>query len=302
VITKKMDIHGLVDYHLHTAVTIDAHASEIEHCQRAVSLGLREIAFTNHIILGNPDYCMSPDNMNVHWQKIQICQQRFPELIIRMGVEVDYFDGRENDILSTIHAYEQLAGRPFDFILGSVHYLKGIFFSSRSHAQELFKSPETSSIGVDRKYCISLYNEYFICAARAVKSGIFDVMAHPDLIKKHTGEFSPPVAFDDYQESVEGFIRALVDHDVGIEVNTRGLAMKVKELFPSEQFLSHYISETRLRGVEPVITLGSDAHLADNLGAFLVDGVQAIQRADCLNLTGFNRRKRYSIQLGQVNN
>ena len=51
-----MSLQGLVDYHLHTAVTVDAHGTEEGCCQRAVALGLREIAFTNHVMSRYPDY------------------------------------------------------------------------------------------------------------------------------------------------------------------------------------------------------------------------------------------------------
>ena len=50
-----MSLQGLVGYHLHTVVTVDANMTEAEACQRAVALGLREIAFTNHVMLAQPD-------------------------------------------------------------------------------------------------------------------------------------------------------------------------------------------------------------------------------------------------------
>jgi histidinol-phosphatase (PHP family) len=89
---------GLVDYHLHTAVTVDAHTTEAQVCQRAVALGLREITFTNHVMLRYPDYCMSAQDLVNHWSQIQICQARHPDLSIRLGLELDYYEGQEDEI------------------------------------------------------------------------------------------------------------------------------------------------------------------------------------------------------------
>ena len=70
---------------------------------------------------------------------------------------------------------------------------------------------------------VSVYNEYFPLATRAVRSRLFDIMAHPDLIKKFTYELTPRVAFADYRAAVEPYIDALLETGVGMELNTKGL-------------------------------------------------------------------------------
>ncbi len=51
---------SLIDYHMHSAVTVDGRMSEAQACERAVLLGIREIAFTNHVMLTEPKYAVSP--------------------------------------------------------------------------------------------------------------------------------------------------------------------------------------------------------------------------------------------------
>ncbi len=214
-------MQGLVDYHLHTAVTVDANMTEAEACQQAIALGLREIAFTNHVMLAQPDYLMSPEELAEHWAQIQVCQQRYPQLTIRLGLEMDYYEGREDEIAATIQRYEELIGRRFDFILGAVHQLNGVFFASNHHAPALFNHQQAESI----------YHNYFVLLTKAVRSGLFDVIAHPDVIKKYTGKFHPPVPFDRYRASVEAFIENLLETEVGIEVNPSGLRRPVAEIY-----------------------------------------------------------------------
>lgn len=282
-----MNLQGLVDYHLHTAVTVDAHMSEQECCQRAVSLGLREIAFTNHVMLRYPDYAMSEKNLVDHWAQIQACHQRYPQLTIRVGMEVDYYAGQGDEIAAMIQRYEDLIGRPFDFILGAVHHLNGVFFGPSRNAPALFNNQEVEAI----------YHDFFTLMAKAVRSGLFDVMAHPDLIKKYTGTLHPPVPFDRYRAPVESFIESLLESGVGIEVNPSGLKRSVEEIFPSDLLLSLYVTEARARGIEPTITLGSDAHRAESVGERLSEGVKALRRAGHDMLTLFERRERISFTL-----
>lgn len=285
-----MSLQNLVDYHLHTAVTIDASMTEAEVCQRAVALGLREIAFTNHVMLAQPDYIITPQELVDHWAQIRVCQQGYPQLNIRLGLEVDYYAGQEDEIAATIQRYEELIGRRFDFILGAIHHLNGVFFGPTRNAPALFNNQEVESI----------YRDYFALLARAVRSGLFDVMAHPDLIKKYTGMLHPPVPFDRYRAPVEAFIESLLEAGVGIEVNPSGLRRPVAEIYPSHQLLSLYLSEAKARGVEPIITLGSDAHQLERVGEHLGEGVRALQRAGHSRLTLFEKRERIALHLGEV--
>jgi histidinol-phosphatase (PHP family) len=261
--------------------------TEAEACQRAVALGLREIAFTNHVMLAQPDYTISPEELVDHWAQIQVCQQRYPQLTIRLGLEMDYYEGREDDIAATIQRYENLIGRPFDFILGAIHHLNGVFFGPTRNAPLLFDHQEVEAI----------YHDYFVLMAKAVRSGLFDVMAHPDLIKKYTGKFHPPVPFDRYRTPVEAFIVRLLEAEVGIEVNPSGLRRPVAEIYPSDELLSLYLSEAKARGVEPIITLGSDAHQLERVGECLYEGVMALQRVGHNTITLFEKKERIPFHL-----
>lgn len=51
---------NLIAYYLHTTVTIDGRMTEVDACQRGISLGILEIGFINHLMLAQPDYTISP--------------------------------------------------------------------------------------------------------------------------------------------------------------------------------------------------------------------------------------------------
>jgi len=282
-----METPRLMDYHLHTAVTIDGKMGEIGACDRALSLGIKEIAFTNHVMLTQPDYTMSPASFLDHWEQIQSCKQRYPQINICLGIEMDYYLNREKEIEATLESYEKSIGRPFDLVLGSVHEIKGGFFSSKYVAPGFFKDRDL----------VSLYCDYFELAAKAVNSRLFDIIAHPDLIKKYTYELTPPVPFDNYRLSVEPFIDALINCGVGLEVNTKGLKLEVKEAYPSIEFLELYLSKAKAFGSEPIITLGSDAHKVDDVGFCIYEAAANLRKLGVRYLTSFENRNKSAMFL-----
>jgi histidinol-phosphatase (PHP family) len=276
-----------MDYHLHTAVTIDGNMSESEACERSLAIGIQEIAFTNHVMLNQPDYQISPASFLHHWENINDCKERYPQLQIRLGIEMDYYPNRESEIETKIKDYERLMGRPFDLVLGSVHDIRGGFFSNKMHAVGFFK---------DRNI-VSIYHEYFELLTQAVQSHLFDIIAHPDLIKKYTHELTPPVPFNSYKSSVESFITALIKFGVGIEINSKGLKRPVKEPYPSMEFLELYLSRTRTIGTDPIITLGSDAHRVDELGFGILEMTESLRLLQAKEIMSFDRRKKSPITI-----
>ncbi len=272
----------LMDCHLHTAVTVDARMSESEACERATARGIQEIAFTNHIMLNQPAYLMSPEAFAVHRQNIEACRQTYPRLVIKLGIEVDYYPGREQEIAATIREYECVLGRPFDLVLGSIHELNGVFFSNQHHAPALYKDSDLAS----------LYFEYFAVATQAVRSRLFDVMAHPDLIRKYTHELAPLLPFECYRTAVEPYINALLETETGIEVNTKGLRLPLKETYPSKELLALYISKAMETCSSAIVTLGSDAHRSDNVGDHVLEGALLLRDLGITELASFEARQR----------
>ncbi len=276
-----------IDYHLHTAVTVDGNMTEREACDRATALGIQEIAFTNHVMLNQPDYLITDVAFIKHWENIQACQVSYPELKIRLGIEMDYYPGRESDIRKKIQSYENLIKRPFDLVHGAIHDIRGGFFSNKAHAVGFFKDRDL----------ISIYREYYELAACAAQSQLFDVMAHPDLIKKYTYTLTPPLPWECYAEQVEEYIEALISSGVGIEINTKGLKLPVQEPYPSDRFLEHYLARVRETGTQPIITVGSDAHKAQDVGYGISQVIHTLQMHQVSMLTSFDQHEKSAIPI-----
>jgi len=262
----------LADYHIHTKMCGHATGELEEYLFVAQRLGLDEIGFSDHLPLYFlppeeiiPDYAMPESDMPVYVDAVRELQKKDGSVQVKLGVEADYIPGYEDRLEKLLKSY------PFDYIIGSVHFIEGWSFDRQEE------------IGRYSEWDIwELYERYFALVQQAALSGLFDVMAHPDLIKKFN--FIPsrdliPL----YEDTAQAFKKA----GVCVEVNTAGLRYPVREIYPSQSFL-----KVAFRYGLPVI-LGSDAHLPEHVGTGLVEAVTLLRKIGYTEITLFEQRRRY---------
>jgi len=229
------------DYHLHTARCKHATGTMEAYVEQAIQLGLEEIAFTDHIPLPDEfdiDHRMARSELDEYLKEITDLKKTYPEISILTGIEADYYEGFESytdDILSQY---------PFDIVLMAVHFLRhwpdgnwafGYQFPGKSMAD--------------------IYSDYLATVIRGIRTGLFDVVAHVDLIKKA----GYPI-FDHARESFIEVLREVRQANMAIEINTSGRRKNINEFFPSNE-LWELIFEQNLP-----ITIGSDAHSPSQVG------------------------------------
>jgi histidinol-phosphatase (PHP family) len=170
---------------------------------------------------------------------------------ILVGVEMDYVPGRED----AIRAFLDRA--PWDFVIGSVHVL-GDWAVDR--AEEAGRWAEADPAAV--------WDAYHATQIQAVHSGLFDVLAHPDLPKIFGHR--PPTPLTRWHRELA---RALAAAGMAIEVNSAGLRKPVGELYPEADLLV----AARAAGVPA--TVGSDAHTPEEVGEGLFEALAHLARA-----------------------
>lgn len=256
----------LLDYHMHTRLT-DGTQEPADYARIAIDRGLDEICCTDHAPLGNrdTDWTMKLADLDVYVGLVRDAQFQFPQISIKLGLEVDFFPGREDWI-------RELAGMyPWDFILGSVHFI-GDFPVDRSAAD--WKEQD-----VDQRW-----QQYFQLWEQAAATRLFDSLAHPDLPKKFGFH---PKAFD-----CRPALRAVQAAGCAIEVSTAGLRKPCREIYPTDEFL-------RLaRQLDIPITFGSDAHIPQDTGVDFNKAVALARRCGYDKLCRFTQRKRELVPLG----
>ncbi|OPY57718.1 MAG: Histidinol-phosphatase [Pelotomaculum sp. PtaU1.Bin035] len=261
----------LADYHIHTKMCGHATGELEEYLAVAQKFGLSEIGFSDHMPLYFlppermiPNYAMPEDEIPVYVNEIGRLQEKGGTVRIKLGVEADYIPGCEKKLEKLLNAH------PFDYVIGSVHFIDGWSFD---RMEEIDRYGEWD--------IWELYERYFNLVQQAALSGLFDIMAHPDLIKKFnflpSGDLWPL-----YEETARVFKRA----GVCLEVNTAGLRYPVREIYPSPDLL-----EAAFRNGLPV-TLGSDAHIPEQVNAGFTEAVALIKETGYTEIALFEKRSR----------
>jgi len=258
----------LIDYHMHTRLT-DGTGEPVDYAKVAVERGLQEIGCADHAPLGNrdTDWHIRLADLDTYVGWVREAQRRFPQLPVKLGLEVDFIPGREDWIR------ELAAMHPWDFFLGSVHYL-GEFHVDRS-------AEDWEGENVEARW-----REYFDVWTEAARSRLFDALAHPDLPKKFN--FRPST---DFTEVFEHALRVVAEAGVAIEISTAGLKKPCREIYPSEQFLRI------ARRLNVPITLGSDAHVPQDVAADFDKAVALARRCGYEKIRRFTQRKHHFVPL-----
>jgi histidinol-phosphatase (PHP family) len=258
----------LIDYHMHTKLT-DGIGVPLDYAKVALERGLDEIGCSDHAPLADreTDWHMKKSDLETYVGWVREAQSKFPPLSIKLGLEVDFFPGNDDWVRELAAMY------PWDFFLGSVHYL-GEFCVDRSA-----KDWEAEDIE-------ARWREYFDVWIQAARSRLFDSLAHPDLPKKFN--IRPKT---DFTKVYEDALRAVAESGVAIEVSTAGLRKPCKEIYPSEQFLK--IAQR----LNIPITLGSDAHVPQDVGQGFGKAAALARACGYEKICRFTLRRRELVKL-----
>ena len=231
---------------------------------QAVRLGLDELCFTDHVDYGvkydhdDPMLQVCPYASNVNYPEyfpaIDEVRERFADrLTVRAGLEF----GVQT---ITIKQYEDLFMRyrdRLDFVLLSVHQVDNLAFWNQH-----YQSGKTQA-----QYNRGYYEELL----RVIKNyHAYSVLAHLDLIVRYDMKGVYP--FAKVRDIVEEILRTVIDDGKGIELNTSSWRYGLRDTQPSREILALY----RELGGE-VLTLGSDAHSPDYVGAHMDEGREILR-------------------------
>ena len=252
---------------MHTPLCHHAVGEPVEYAARALELGLTEIGFSDHSPMARDDFDdwrMRSDQLDEYVMKVREAQRRFPQLAIKLGLEVDYIPGHEAWI-------RDLARRhPWDYFIGSVHYVSDSWD---------FDNPKKLSQWKERDP-FEVWTAYFQRLTQAAESGLFQIIGHADLAKKFC--FYPP---QDCTHLFKAFLAAAQKTRAAVELNTAGLRKDCREIYPSRRIL-----ELAFDAGVPV-TFGSDAHAPGEVGADFTNAVELARSVGYRKFSRFARRQ-----------
>jgi histidinol-phosphatase (PHP family) len=268
----------LTDYHLH--LRSDAlEASAAEHftpanAQRyrdaARARGIEELGVSEHVyrfaqaleVWRHPFWVQQAnDDLDAY------CAFVREQTDLRLGIEADFVPGAEERLASLLDA------RDFDYVVGSVHFLSdGAVDMDDYSVWKTAADPE------------KVWERYFQTLGQAAASGLFDVLAHPDLVKVWGAQRPRPRG--DLRRFYELALEGIAASGIAVEVSTAGLRKRAGEIYPAPAFL-----EMCVQAGAPV-ALSSDAHRPEDVGADYDRALELLGRAGVGELCVFDRRRR----------
>ena len=195
------------------------------------------------------------------------------ETDLRLGIEADFVPGREDRVASFLDA------RDWDYVVGSIHFV----------GEGALDHPDYdiwgSGQGPDK-----VWTTYFTWLGELARTGQYDILAHPDLVKHWGGR--RPFPEGDLRRFYELAMDGIAESGIAIELSTAGLRKPIGELYPSSQFLAMCLDAGN------PVALSSDAHTPDHLGFGYDEALRFLADHGVGELAVFERRERRLVPLG----
>jgi histidinol-phosphatase (PHP family) len=244
----------LVDLHVHALAHGEYEANQAwlnAFIDKACRMGIVEMGFSEH------DEFMAGFNLDI-FQKVKVERQK--DISLRLGLEIDYLPGIENDLK------QKISRKDYDYWVGSVHYIDGWAFDHPDFRQ-----------GFEKRDIDDIYIRYAQILLQMVSSQLFDIVGHIDLVKiwGHRPQRRKTV------EYFSAVLQEIKRTGMVVEINSAGLRKPVGEIYPSDDLLA------QLYAMNIPITLGSDAHHPQQMGEGLDEALAAAKRAGYRTITGF---------------
>jgi histidinol-phosphatase (PHP family) len=261
------------DYHVHESHSGDAREATIPlYIKAAESNGVEEVCFTTHLITQGPDVRLSiqDDEVEGYIESI-LSLNETTDVVLKPGLEVDYIPGDQRKVEHIIDEYN------WDFIMGSVHLVGDWDVGSRRRSPGFFEG----------RQLVESTHDYYTLYTEAIETGLFDMMSHPDYWRRYQHlARSEPARWEEYSDACHESIDALKSHGMGVEVNTSGRRHEHGVQYPIKEFLDA-VNRAGIRKV----TIGSDSHVPETLGYWLVEAVEMLKDVGFDYVTSFDGRK-----------
>ncbi len=270
------------------------------YLQQAKQLGLREVGIVDHLYrfketrayferfmklddseIGQlQQYWLDrvmTENIDTFVSTIQQAKEKWHRegIALKLGIEADYFIGGEMELTSL------LADHPWDYVIGSVHFVDGWGFDN-PQTEHLFKQMNPQALQEN-------YDRFFMTVENMIQSKLFDFVAHLDNFKVFNYQVEDQAFLKVWYERIA---QALTSTETATEINA-GLYYRypVKEMCPGPRFLQTLLDY----GV--IFTVSSDAHFPDDLGKYTFANTDLLKSHGVQSIVSFEQRIKKIIEI-----
>jgi histidinol-phosphatase (PHP family) len=254
------DATGIYGCHNHTWFSEDSNGDPVQLCAAAERAGLSGIAITDHF---DTEFLARRDQAAYIRRSLETTRQLQREykdrLRIFTGVEVG------SAVLNPDGIRPLLTEEPFDVVIGSVHTVRypGWVFPFARIDFTLFTDEQIHAF----------LHQYFVDLQETVDTTDFDILAHLTVPLRYiVGKYRKQVDMTRYHPQIDRILRTIVQKGIALEVNTSGITADGGMFMPEKYLVQKYLD---MGG--RMITLGSDAHVPENVSCGLAAGVAMLR-------------------------
>ena len=278
----------LADYHIHCKYSDDSEEDVEKIIETAINKGIGEICFTDHVDYGiklDKDVFEKIDenakkdwikkigriDLNVdypnYFKEIEELREKYKDKItIRQGLEFGMQVHTIKDFQKLFDKYKE----KFDFVILSCHQVND---------KEFWTNEFQKGKSID-EYNAEYYEEIYRVMSRYSD---YSILGHLDHIQRYNETIYP---FEKSREIIVKILKKVIEDNKGIEVNTSSFRYGLKELTPERDILKLYYE---LGG--KIITIGSDAHKAENVGEHIPYIQEELKKIGFIDICTFDKMK-----------
>lgn len=264
-----MNNHCLVDSHVHTEFSDDCTVPAFSQLERAVQLGLKGIALTDHYDIDYPNkkytFEFDVDARRVYITALKNEFSHKLELLhgIEIGIQPHVIEQSRNIVSQGC----------FDCVISSIHAVDGFSLCS----QHDFFQHKTKQQAY-RRYLEEIY--YSLCNFKD-----YDIVGHIGYIRRYGNYDNNSMPYEDYRDILDEILHTVIRNGKGIEINTSGFAYNLGTAIPDISILQRYYD---LGGT--IVTLGSDAHRVERVAGDFDQAVKMLKYVGFTTIAYFKER------------
>ncbi|WP_302626277.1 histidinol-phosphatase HisJ family protein [uncultured Eubacterium sp.] len=232
------------DYHVHSLFSFDSEEKIKSILERAINLGMKQIAITDHQDFNWPVKGEFPNiNIDEYSETINVYKEKYKNRIdVLKGIELGLMKGTSALCQNLIHT------SMFDFVIGSCHIVDNMdpyytdFWNGRKDRTAFEQYFNTLFDGLNEFHEI-------------------DALGHMDYIVRYSPNRDSNYSVSDYTDIIDEILKFIIQRDIKLEINTSNLAKGFRVPNPHTDIIKRY---KELGGM--YVTVGSDAHKAEYIG------------------------------------
>ena len=252
------------DYHTHTNFSFDGAADSTPDalCRAAIERGVTDLAITDHFECNwRNEAAYLPYKAEEAYAEIMAAKERYAgKLNLAYGIELGQANQFPNEARALLDSHD------FDFVIGSIHNLKGAIDFYYWNFETVFRDMQPSYIGYQ-------FERYIDELCEVIDNFSVDTVAHLTYIYRYCALSGNHYDFTKHADKVETLFKKMIDKDIALEINVSTLWKGLGFAMPDREFLSVY----RDCGGK-LVTVGTDSHSPLHIGECVEEGFDILRK------------------------